>query len=42
MSDDQADFVRKAEWAAFPGKADPNRGVAEAYASALLKASAAQ
>ena len=39
---DQTDFVMKAGWATFPGKADPNRAVAEACASALLKAAAAQ
>ena len=39
---EQTDFVMKAGWATFPGKADPNRDVAEACASALLKAAAAQ
>src|SRR6266496_229826 len=39
---DQTDFVMKAGWATFPGKADPNRDVAEASASALLKSAAAQ
>ena len=39
---DQTDFVMKAGWATFPGKADPNRDVAEACASALLKSAAAQ
>jgi type VI protein secretion system component VasK len=39
---DQTDFVMKAGWATFPGKADPNRDVAEACASALLKVAAAQ
>jgi hypothetical protein len=37
---DQTDFVMKSGWATFPGKADPNRDVAEACASALLKAAA--
>jgi hypothetical protein len=32
----------KAGWATFPGKADANRDVAEACASALLKVAAAQ
>ena len=39
---DQTDFVMKAGWATFPGKADPNRDVAEACASALLKTAAAK
>ena len=39
---DQTDFVMKSGWATFPGKADPNRDVAEACASALLKVAAAQ
>ena len=39
---EQTDFVMKAGWATFPGKADPNRDVAEACASALLKSAAAQ
>jgi len=39
---DQTDFVMKSGWATFPGKADPNRDVAEACASALLKSAAAQ
>jgi dienelactone hydrolase len=34
---EQTDFVMKAGWATFPGTADPNRNVAEACASALLK-----
>ena len=38
---DQTDFVMKSGWATFPGKADPNRDVAEACASALLKTVAA-
>ena len=37
---DQTEFVMKAGWATFPGQADPNRGVAEACASALLKTAA--
>jgi len=39
---DQTDFVMKAGWATFPGKADPNRDVAEACASALVKTAAAK
>lgn len=39
---EQTDFVMKAGWATFPGQADPNRNVAEACASALLKAASAQ
>jgi hypothetical protein len=39
---EQTDFVMKAGWATFPGKADPNRDVAEACAAALLKSAAAQ
>lgn len=39
---DQTDFVMKAGWATFPGKADPNRDVAEACASALLKTAVAK
>lgn len=39
---DQTDFVMKAGWATFPGKADPNRDVAAACASALVKPAAAQ
>ena len=39
---DQTDFVMKAGWATFPGKADPNRDVAEACAAALVKAAAAK
>ena len=38
---EQTDFVMKAGWATFPGQADPNRSVAEACASALLKTAAA-
>ena len=34
---EQTEFVMKAGWATFPGKADPNRDVAEACAAALLK-----
>jgi dienelactone hydrolase len=37
---DQTDFVMKAGWATFPGKADPNRDVAEACASALVATAA--
>jgi hypothetical protein len=39
---DQTDFVMKAGWATFPGKADPNREVAEACAAALVKTAAAK
>ncbi len=39
---EQTDFVMKTGWATFPGQADPNRGVAEACASALVKTAAAQ
>jgi hypothetical protein len=38
---EQTEFVMKAGWATFPGKEDPNRDVAEACASALLKTAAA-
>jgi hypothetical protein len=34
---EQTEFVMKAGWATFPGKEEPNRDVAEACASALLK-----
>jgi hypothetical protein len=37
---EQTEFVMKAGWATFPGKEDPNRDVAEACASALLKTAA--
>jgi hypothetical protein len=39
---EQTEFVMKTGWATFPGKADPNRDVAEACASGLLKTAAAQ
>jgi hypothetical protein len=39
---EQTEFVMKAGWATFPGTEDPNRDVAEACASALLKTAAAQ
>jgi hypothetical protein len=39
---DQTEFVMKTGWATFPGQVDPNRGVAEACASALLKTAAAK
>ena len=39
---DQTEFVMKTGWATFPGQADPNRAVAEACASALLKTAAAK
>ncbi len=34
---EQRDFVTKAGWATVPGNPDPNRDVAEACATALLK-----
>jgi hypothetical protein len=39
---EQTEFVMKAGWATFPGKQDPNRDVAEACASQLLKTAAAK
>ena len=39
---EQTEFVMKAGWATFPGQTDPNRSVAEACASALLKTAAAK
>ena len=39
---EQTDFVMKSGWATFPGKADPNRDVAEACAAALVKAADAK
>ena len=39
---DQTEFVMKTGWATFPGKENPNRDVAEACASALLKTAAAK
>jgi dienelactone hydrolase len=39
---EQTEFVMKAGWATFPGKAEPNRDVAEACASQLLKTAAAK
>jgi hypothetical protein len=39
---DQTEFMMKTGWATFPGQADPNRAVAEACASALLKTAAAK
>ncbi len=39
---EQTDYVMKAGWATFPGQVDPNRSVAAACASALLKTAAAQ
>jgi hypothetical protein len=39
---EQTDFVMKTGWATFPGKEDPNRDVAEACASQLLKIAAAK
>ena len=38
---EQTEFVMKTGWATFAGKEEPNRGVAEACASALLKTAAA-
>jgi dienelactone hydrolase len=37
---EQTEFVMKTGWATFPGQADPNREVAEACASAVLKTAA--
>jgi hypothetical protein len=39
---DQTEFVMKAGWATFPGQADPNRAVAEACVTVLLKTAAAK
>jgi dienelactone hydrolase len=39
---EQTEFVMKTGWASFPGQADPNRAVAEACASALLKTAVAK
>ena len=39
---EQTEFVMKAGWATFPGKEDPNRDVAEACASALVRTAAAK
>lgn len=39
---EQTEFVMKTGWATFPGQPDPNRAVAEACASALLKTAAAK
>ena len=39
---EQTEFVMKTGWATFPGQADPNREVAEACASAVLKTAAAK
>ena len=39
---EQTEFVMKTGWATFPGQQDPNRSVAEACASALLKTAAAK
>jgi dienelactone hydrolase len=39
---EQTEFVMKTGWATFPGTPDPNRAVAEACASALLKTAAAK
>lgn len=37
---EQTDFVMKTGWATFPGNEDPNRDVAEACVTALLKTAA--
>ncbi len=37
---EQTEFVMETGWATFPGQEDPNRAVAEACASALLKTAA--
>ena len=37
---EQTEYVMKTGWATFPGQAEPNRSVAEACASALLKTAA--
>ena len=39
---EQTEFLMKTGWATFPGQSDPNRAVAEACASALLKTAAAK
>jgi hypothetical protein len=39
---EQTEFVMKTGWATFPGASDPNRAVAEACASALLKTATAK
>jgi hypothetical protein len=39
---EQTEFVMKTGWATFPGQADPNREVAEACASAVLKTASAK
>jgi pimeloyl-ACP methyl ester carboxylesterase len=39
---EQTEFVMKTGWATFPGQVDPNRAVAEACASALLKTAVAK
>jgi dienelactone hydrolase len=39
---EQTEFVMKSGWATFPGQADPNRAVAEACATALLKTAEAK
>jgi hypothetical protein len=39
---ERTEFVMKTGWATFPGQEDPNRAVAEACASALLKTAAAK
>lgn len=37
---EQTEFVMKSGWATFPGQAEPNRAVAEACVSSLLKTAA--
>lgn len=39
---ERTDFVMKTGWATFPGNGEPNRDVAEACASTLLKTAAAK
>ena len=39
---EQTEFVMKTGWATFPGQAEPNREVAEACASAVLKTASAK
>ncbi|MEX2222463.1 MAG: hypothetical protein WEG40_11765 [Candidatus Rokuibacteriota bacterium] len=39
---ERTEFVMKTGWATFPGQSDPNRAVAEACASALLKTATAK
>jgi hypothetical protein len=39
---EQTEFVMKTGWATFPGQTEPNRAVAEACASALVKPAVAK